>query len=177
MGELTQQKGRYQTMSLSVRRFKDSTAVLFLSLGRSFEQSVKTFEKRVVTARKKAHVRCVNGCISRHSTRDGFPASMSVCDISERIGSLPEELREPLQVLMDERAVLCFNTDRRVLAEVLDGDCVRVMRQNPHFAETYWAQQLRVPRLSEYRIRNLNRLPADVDFERLRFISSRISKR
>lgn len=164
-------------MGLSARRFKDSTAVLFLSFSRSFEQSVKTFEKRVVEARVRAHLRCVKGCVQRHSTGEGFPASMSVCDISERIGSLPEELRSPLQALMDEREVLCFNIDKEVLCSATSGDVLRVIKKDSDFRELYWSQLLRSPQLNQCRVRNLNRLPAGVHFEGLRFISARIAKK
>lgn len=164
-------------MSLSVSRVKDSAVALFLSLGRSFQRSVETVEKSVAEAGRRSHLRCVQGCVSRHSTAEGFPGPISACEISERIGSLPEKLRAPLQILMDDRVVLCFNTDKPTFARVLGGDTLRVMRQYPEFANRYWAEQLRLPRLEEYRIRNLNRLPAGVPFEGLQFISAKILKR
>lgn len=164
-------------MSLSIGRFRDSVSSAFLTLRCSFERSFCTFEGRMIRARARARLRAVQGCVSRHCGRDGFPTSISPCEISERIGCLSSELAVPLQVLMDERTVLCFNADKETLLDAMGGDCIRVMKQYPSFRETYWAQQLRLPRLREHRIRNLNRLPAGVNFEGLRFISARIPKR
>jgi hypothetical protein len=165
-------------VNLSINRFKDSAMRLIHTLGRSFQESLTALEERVIEARARACRQSIDGFISRYHNADGLPSSIGAQEISTGTDCLSGELKQSLQVLMDDCAVLCFDIDKEVLAEALSSDCIRIMKEDPHHALLYWNHNLRFPhQLEKCRIRNLSRLPADVIFEDLRFISAKILRK